>query len=189
MNIGVLAQAYSAQLRDKERVEIERFTLFWDGPFSQWYPSEFELDDVLYNCAEQFMMAQKARLFKDEETLEMILEAETPRVQKRLGRVVDGFDPFVWEEEQDDGMPYCWHVVRRGNLAKFTQNEHLLSALMATQGTTLVEASPDDPIWGIGLSEDDPRAHDRQSWQGRNWLGEVLTDLREYLQRHPHAAG
>ncbi|MEQ9503453.1 MAG: NADAR family protein [Deltaproteobacteria bacterium] len=161
--------------------EGERFTLFWDGPFSQWHASYFEVDGVEYNCAEQFMMAEKARLFGDDDTLERIMEAESPRTQKRLGRVVDGFDVSVWEEEEDDGMPRCWNIVWRGNMAKFTQNDHLRDALFETAGTTLVEASPEDRIWGIGLAEDDPRALDRASWQGLNWLGEVLTDVRDQL--------
>lgn len=156
-------------------------TLFWDGPFSQWEPSFFVLDGVEYNCAEQYMMASKARLFDDLHTLEMILEAEHPRIQKRLGRVVDGFDARVWEAEEDNGYPRCWNIVWRGNMAKFSQNQHLLEALLETAGTTLVEASPDDTIWGIGLSASDPAARDRSSWRGLNWLGEVLTDVREHL--------
>ena len=156
-------------------------TLFWDGPFSQWEPAFFVLDGVEYNCAEQYMMAMKAQLFDDPHTLEMIMEAEHPRVQKRLGRVVDGFDVRVWEAEEDNGYPRCWNIVWRGNMAKFLQNQHLLEALLETEGTILVEASPDDTIWGIGLAADDPAAHDRSCWRGLNWLGEVLTDVREHL--------
>ncbi|MEO0604120.1 MAG: NADAR family protein [Myxococcota bacterium] len=160
---------------------MERFTLFWDGPFSQWEPAPFSVDGVEYNCAEQFMMAEKARLFEDHETLAWILEAEDPASQKALGRVVDGFDEAIWREEEENGMPRCWNIVWRGNLAKFSQNDHLLEALLATEGTSLVEASPEDSIWGIGLAEDDPAARDRASWRGLNWLGEVLDDVREHL--------
>jgi ribA/ribD-fused uncharacterized protein len=164
-------------------LEPERFTFFWDGPFSQWEYAEFTVDGVEYNCAEQFMMAEKARLFGDSDTLRWIMESDDPRTQKKLGRVVDGFERRVWEAEDDDGIPHCCAIVWRGNHAKFTQNEHLLELLLDTAGTTLVEASPEDSLWGIGLSEDDPRAHDRTTWAGLNWLGETLTDLRESLLR------
>lgn len=164
---------------------MEEFTFFWDGPFSQWEPSHFLLDEVEYSCAEQYMMAEKARLFGDDQALEQILEAEDPRTQKRLGRLVEGFDADEWEQDQDNGRPYCWNVVWRGTMAKFSQNPHLLEDLLATGGTTLVEASPHDRIWGIGLRAGDPRAGSREGWLGRNWLGEVLTDACSHLRGHP----
>ena len=160
---------------------MERLTLFWDGPFSQWEPSYFVLDEVDYCCAEQYMMATKARTFGDHDTLEQIMDTEDPSLHKRLGRLVEGFSVEEWEEDQENGRAYCWNVVWRGNMAKFSQNPHLLSELLETAPTTLVEASPHDRLWGIGLRADDPRAHDRAQWHGSNWLGEVLTDVRAHL--------
>jgi len=163
------------------QLEPERFTFFWDGPFSQWEAADFCVDGVDYTCAEQFMMAEKARLFGDHDTLAWILESDDPATQKKLGRVVDGFDQRIWEEDNEDGRPRCCSIVWRGNHAKFSQNPCLLDALLDTRGTTLVEASPDDRIWGIGLSENDPRAMERENWLGLNWLGETLTELREFF--------
>ena len=160
---------------------METFTFFWDGPFSQWYPSAFRLDGCRYNCAEQFMMAEKARYFQDEERLSAILRAEHPREQKQLGREITGFDEDEWQHLESNGRAYCWNIVYRGNVAKFTQNPELQKTLLRTGGTTLVEASPVDSIWGIGLAADDSRAQDRRSWLGRNWLGEVLTEVRDEL--------
>ena len=160
---------------------MEQFTLFWNGPFSQWEESYFELDDTEYNCAEQYMMAQKAKLFEDEETLEQIMESEDPSTQKKLGRLVNDFDQNIWEEEEDNGRPRCWNIVWRGNMAKFSQNPHLLTELLATKGTALVEASPYDKIWGIGLRATDSGAKHRDSWLGTNWLGEILDSVREFL--------
>ena len=163
--------------------EFEEFTFFWNGPFSQWHACDFEVDGIEYNCAEQYMMAEKARLFGDEDTLERIMESGSPRTQKALGRVVDGFSKEVWEDDDtENGRPFCWNVVHAGNMAKFSQNEYLLDALLATGTTTLVEASPYDRIWGIGLAEGDPGCGSRDSWQGLNWLGEVLIDVRERLR-------
>ena len=152
------------------------FTFFFteQSPFSQWHPSTFVVDGVTYCCAEQYMMAGKASLFGDVEVAAEILAAVHPREHKALGRKVKAFDAAVWERER-------LHIVKAGNRAKFTQNEALLAALLATAGTTLVEASPYDRIWGIGLAETDPRANDPAQWKGQNLLGIVLTELREEL--------
>jgi ribA/ribD-fused uncharacterized protein len=159
----------------------ETFTFFWDGPFSQWYPADFTEGGITYNCAEQYMMAKKATLFGDLETLKKIMEAPHPRQQKALGREVTGFNTAIWER-------VARAIVYQGNFHKFTQNPDLYAIMMETVGTTIVEASPVDRIWGIGLAEDNPLAYDRASWKGRNWLGIALTDLREDLLARDKAA-
>lgn len=132
------------------------------------------------------MMAEKARLFGDDETLEMIMDTDSPRTQKALGRQVNGFDKSIWEDddETENGQPFCWNVVWQGSMAKFGQNSYLLQQLLETDGTTLVEASPEDPIWGIGLAEGHPNCYSRETWQGLNWLGEILTNVREHLKQN-----
>jgi ribA/ribD-fused uncharacterized protein len=153
---------------------MEKFTFFWrtESPFSQWHPADFTVNGVHYTSAEQYMMHQKALLFGDQTIADKILKASSASVQKKLGRQVAGFDRTLWEAE-------CQRIVYEGNWAKFTQNEELLTALRATRGTTLVEASPDDRIWGVGLAEEDRRIRNRRTWRGTNWLGEILTRLRE----------
>jgi len=160
----------------------ERFTFFWSGPFSQWHKSPFTLDGMIYNTAEQYMMAEKARLFGDEEMCARIVAASDPRDQKALGRRVRGFDEMRWNAAARE-------IVYRGNRAKFTTHRDLLAALFETSDTTLVEASPLDTIWGIGLAADDPDAADREKWRGTNWLGEVLTRLRDALAAEQAAGG
>lgn len=159
-------------------MSTEKFTYFWrsESPFSNWHLAEFSVDDTNYNCTEQYMMYQKAILFGDEEMVTEILKTSSPKQQKALGRKVKNFDVKVWET-------HCKQIVYDGNHAKFTQNESLLQALMATEGTTIVEASPFDRIWGIGLSAKNPKAASRSTWRGKNWLGEVLTQLREDLKQ------
>lgn len=152
----------------------EKFTPFYGGVFSQWYPCALLINGVEYNCAEQYMMAQKARLFGDQSMLEAIMRSGSPAEQKALGKRVQGFDVVAWEAVARD-------VVMRGNLSKFADNPKLRAQLLMTEGTTLVEASQTDRIWGVGLHVDDPRVHFRNQWQGRNWLGQVLTDLRGSL--------
>lgn len=151
-----------------------RFTFFLYGPFSQWHPSHFLIDGCYYNCVEQFMMAGKARLFDDLDALEAILQAKDPRDHQAIGRRVRGFDQVRWDAAKEQ-------IVRLGNEAKFTQNEHLASLLLATKGTDLVEANPNDPIWGIGLAENHPDAQNPKRWRGQNKLGQILTELRHIL--------
>lgn len=150
----------------------EKFTFFWNGVFSQWYPSPFKIMEVTYNCAEQFMMANKAILFDDRDIYDKIMKSRSPKEQKALGRQVKNFDAEKWNS-------IAKNIVYEGNKAKFEQNPDMYATLLATHGTTLVEASPYDCVWGIGLAENDPRANDRTQWRGTNWLGETLTNLRQ----------
>ena len=150
----------------------EKFTFFYGGWASQWAATEFALDGVIYNTAEQYMMAQKAILFNDAAALQIIMDTNNPKIQKAAGRTVRGFVKEIWEQNAK-------LYVYRANFAKFMQNQEALTWLMTTRGTTLVEASPWDKIWGIGLDGNDPRAQDRSTWQGTNWLGEIVTHVRE----------
>jgi ribA/ribD-fused uncharacterized protein len=152
------------------------FTFFFTeaNPFSQWFPCTFTVGENTFNCAEQFMMHGKAMLFEDTERAAKILAAAHPRQHKALGRKVTPFDDAVWKRERIN-------IVRAGSRAKFTQNPELLEKLLATKGTTLVEASPYDKIWGIGLAATDARAKDPAQWKGQNLLGKILTELRDEL--------
>lgn len=156
-------------------IEKDGFVFFWSGWPSQWHPASFTVEGVAYSCCEQFMMAEKARLFRDLATLRKILAADNPREQKALGREVKGFDEARWTGA-------CREIVYLANLAKFTQNPELRALLVATGTRTLAEASPTDRIWGIGLAADNPRATDRSAWHGKNWLGEALMRVRAELQ-------
>lgn len=143
---------------------------------SQWWPAEFEVDGTRYPTAEHFMMAEKARLFDDDETRELILKAKHPSEAKKLGRRVRGFDEAVWNDARFD-------LVVNGNLAKFARNSALREFLLGTGERVLVEASPVDSIWGIGLAADDERATDPAQWPGLNLLGFALMEVRERLRQ------
>jgi ribA/ribD-fused uncharacterized protein len=155
---------------------MEKFTLFYSGPFSQWFPCTFTVDGVVYNRTEQYMMHQKALFFGDTEIAAEVMKQTNPAEMKKLGRQVKNFDRDRWNA-------VARAIVYKGNMAKFGQNPDLLKALLATEGT-IVEASPTDKIWGIGLAATDPRANDRSQWPGTNWLGEVLTIVRQDLMKH-----
>lgn len=141
---------------------------------SQWWRGHFFVDGVKYTCAEQFMMAEKARLFHDKEMLDKIMEADHPKEMKAYGRAVKGFDKGIWDKS-------CYNIVKRGNEAKFSQNPELWEFLKGTKNRILVEASPRDRIWGIGMGKSNPDAKDPLKWRGTNLLGFALTQVRDDL--------
>jgi ribA/ribD-fused uncharacterized protein len=152
------------------------FVFFWgsSSPFSNWHPAEFIVDGVKYNCSEQYMMVQKAIMFKDDETAVKVMETTNPREQKALGRQVRGFNAERWLSE-------ALEIVTEGLVFKFGSSQLLYEALMATGDKIIVEASPIDKIWGIGLSASDPRAWDQSTWEGTNLLGQALMKARAIL--------
>jgi ribA/ribD-fused uncharacterized protein len=143
--------------------------------FSQWFVAPFRIDGILYPTAEHWMMAGKARLFNDHVTVAKILEAGDPKSAKALGRQMQGFKEDIWKANSRQ-------LVTEGNIAKFPQNEDLKRFLLGTGTQVLVEASPYDRIWGIGLGADDPKAQHPSTWQGKNLLGFALMDAREAIR-------
>jgi ribA/ribD-fused uncharacterized protein len=150
------------------------FVFFWRGWPSQWFRSPFVAEGVAYGCCEQYMMAEKARVFGDSKTLGKIVAAISPNDQKALGREVRGFDEAVWKS-------VCRGIVYAANLAKFQQNGELAEKLLATGELTIVEASPVDAVWGIGLAANHPDAVNPAAWRGTNWLGKALMQVRGTL--------
>ena len=169
-----------------ERGDSLQFLFFWGHEtsrpdevgkecLSQWYPSSFVVDGVRFPTAEHYMMYRKATLFSDEASAQQVLLASSPKDAKALGRAVRGFDAVVWDA-------HCRDIVVAGNLAKFSQSERLRTFLLATEDRVLVEASPVDRIWGIGLSVDHVDVGNPLRWRGRNLLGFALMDVRAQLR-------
>ena len=163
-----------------------KFLLFWghqpskDGSmtsscFSQWWPSIFEDKGVIYKTAEQYMMAEKARLFGDLTIYQKIMDCKSPAAAKKLGRQVKNFKQDIWEKRR-------FEIVKRGNYLKFSQNSELKTYLLQTKMRILVEASPVDKIWGIGLAADHNDAQHPMKWRGLNLLGFALMEVRDQLQ-------
>ncbi|MFC9912001.1 NADAR family protein [Streptomyces sp. NPDC059862] len=154
------------------------------GPscLSQWWPSPFTVDDVEYATAEHWMMAAKARLFEDAEAERRVLAAAHPAQAKKAGRLVRGFDESIWERER-------FGIVVEGSVHKFGAHADLREYLLNTGERVLVEASPVDRIWGIGLAADDEAASDPERWRGPNLLGFALMEARERLRSAERNAG
>ncbi|WEH14987.1 NADAR family protein [Streptomyces sp. VNUA24] len=141
---------------------------------SQWWPSPFTVDGVEYATAEHWMMASKARLFGDAEAERRAVAAAGPAQAKKIGRLVRGFDEALWEQER-------FAIVAEGSFHKFAAHPELQAFLLGTGNRVLVEASPLDRVWGIGLAADDERAMDPARWRGPNLLGFALMAARERL--------
>lgn len=141
---------------------------------SQWWPSPFVVDGVEYATAEHWMMAAKARLFADAEAERRVLAAAHPAEAKKAGRLVRGFDEATWQRER-------LGIVTEGSVHKFAADAGLRDFLLGTGDRVLVEASPVDRVWGIGLAATDAGADDPERWKGANLLGFALMGARERL--------
>lgn len=150
---------------------LKMYKFFWSGPFSQWANLPFEIDRVKFITCEQYMMYMKALLFNDYGIAELILKTSNPKEQKVLGRKVQNFNDAKW-------MQHAYQYVVDGNREKFSQNENLGNILKATKGLILVEASPYDCRWGIGMAASDPGVNNPANWKGDNLLGKAITQVR-----------
>lgn len=151
------------------------YEFFYGGIFSQFFPCTFTERGVTYNSAEQYMMAQKALLFDDIKTYDKIMSLSNPSKIKALGRLVKNFNQEIWDKHKE-------YIVFNGNLLKFSQNKKLCKQLLATGDKEIVEASPTDTIWGIGLAETDPDIYDKSKWRGTNLLGKAIMKVRDVLK-------
>ena len=169
----------------QQRQERIDYVFFWGhrpqrdgsigaGCLSQWWPSAFTVDGVNFATAEHYMMWRKALLFGDDESARRILTASHPRQAKMLGRRVRDFDEQTWVAER-------YAIVVDAGVAKFGQSSELRDFLLGTGRRVLVEASPTDRVWGIGLAATDERSADPARWRGLNLLGFALMEARERL--------
>lgn len=170
------ATKYMHMHRYEEPKKNPEYVFFWldnekYGEFSNWYQREFVIDDFRYFCVEQYMMAQKAKLFHDSVRYTAILRANSPKDCKALGKQVTPFDVKVWDAVKYD-------IVKTGNKAKFEQNPDLMNLLLSTGDRIMAEASPKDKIWGIALDAETAKHINPEAWPGQNLLGKILMELK-----------
>lgn len=203
----VTKQEKRAPKRKTRNVAMDNYVSFWrpsdpNGIYGQWYSSKFSLTqeiydmlpreilelgfleampevaqnlmNVEYNCAEQFMMMGKAYLFDDHGMANAMSKITNPAKLRTFGRQVKNFNQETWDE-------YMEGIVILGNYLKFTQNPMMLIKLMDTGDAVLIEGSPYDKIWGVGMRFDDPRIANRDNWKGQNRLGICLGIVRHIL--------
>ena len=147
-----------------------------NGYLSNWYPSDFTVDEIKFTSMEQYMMYQKAMCFNDNDIAAQILETNDVAQIKALGRLVHNYNEHHW-----NGVRQV--VIYEGLIAKFSQNEELLDKLISTGNTLLAECAVKDRIWGIGLSMTDPDRFDRTKWNGTNLLGYALMMVRDKITK------
>jgi len=175
-----------AQLFDYlDQGHLPKYVFFWGHQeqgnritkscFSQWYEAPFEESGHRFPTAEHCMMYHKALLFGDDEACQNVLGAKSPGAAKAIGRTVKGFDQNTWDENR-------FNIVVRANKAKFSQNTCLGEFLQNTGHRVLVEASPLDGVWGIGLAQDDAASKHPREWRGLNLLGFALMAVRDALR-------
>lgn len=171
--------------------ETDTHVFFLNGPFSQWFTSHFQAsipvgDEGMvfdFHCCEQYMMARKAGLFGDLDTLALIMAVEqnpddwrqAPKKCKELGRVVKGFIQAVWDDNCDD-------IVFDGNFAKFDQNDDQRAFMFSFGDKFLVEGAWYDKVWGVAMAWDNPQITDPKMWKGENKLGKALMEVRATLR-------
>ncbi|TAJ13469.1 NADAR family protein [Marinilabiliaceae bacterium JC017] len=174
-------------IQDFRSGKKQKFLFFWghqkqrngevgQSCLSQWWSTEFTIDGVKYFSAEHFMMAEKARLFKDSINLERIINSSSPGQAKQYGREVIGFKEEIW-------MANRYDIVKKGNIEKFKQNKDLKAFLLSTKNRILVEASPVDTIWGIGLTKESEHCKNPLKWRGMNLLGFALMEVRDEINK------
>ncbi len=147
-----------------------------NGCFSNWYKAEFEYAGVHFTSVEQFMMYHKVLMFHQYDLAQKILAADDPAVIKKLGRTFfPEFNSEVWNKT-------CYAIVKRGIRAKFEQNDDLLNKLLDTYEKTLAECSLKDTKWGIGIAIDDLKRYNTIYWNGKNYLGRILMEVRDQLR-------
>ena len=146
------------------------------GFLSNWYLSDFTVDGVSFSSMEQYMMYQKAVVFKDKDIASKILKTDDVERIKEYGRQVSNYDDTIW-----NGVRQI--IIYKGLLEKFRQNEKLKKALLDTGDDILVECAVSDKIWGIGLSMKDSNKNDIKAWRGQNLLGFALMLVRDELRK------
>lgn len=147
-----------------------------NGYLSNWYLSEFTVDDITFSSMEQYMMYEKAILFHDQETAKKILQTDNVAEIKALGRTVQNFDDTVWGQSREE-------IVYKGVLEKFRQNPELRKRLERTGEEIIAECAVKDRIWGIGLSMKDEDRFCVERWNGQNLLGKILMDVRKDIKQ------
>lgn len=147
---------------------------FWGSIYSQFYLVPVYHDGIMFKSAEHFMMYHKAMTFGDTAIAKQILTVDEPKDAKKLGKKVARFSEEIWGRRKK-------RVVTLGSILKYTQNPHLLEILTRDKDKILVEASPYDRIWGIGLHYTDDLVLDQANWRGENLLGECLMEARRRI--------
>ena len=168
------AEAYDG----KKNLETDTHFYFWTNWLSNWKICKIvdPITNLEFTSTEQIYMWYKAHFFNDADTRKQLEAKLTPKQAKDLGRVVKNYQDDLWECVRFDYMVYS-------NYLKYTQNPDLKEKLLATGEKVLVEASPYDKVWGVGLLASNPLILDDKNWTGRNLLGKSIMKVRNMIKK------
>ncbi len=161
-------------MKKKEYRETDTHVYFWRGEFSNWYPCIFRYEDHTFYNSEQAFMWVKAKFFDDDEIAKQLLVETNPQYAKALGRKVKNFNDEMWAVASFPAMIAV-------NYAKWSSSHFMMDTILSTNPKILVEASPYDKIWGVGLRQDDDLILDKNNWKGMNLLGKALMNVRKEI--------
>lgn len=164
----------SNYVAERNMRKIDKYLFFYSGILSNFYKVRFAHEGVVFPTSEHVFMYKKAMFFNDTDAAYKIISSFHPAEAKRLGRKVKGFDASLWEKRREEAM-------YEACLAKFSVPS-LREYLLGTHDLILVEASPTDSIWGIGMDERTKGIENPENWKGLNLLGKVLMRVRDTLQ-------
>ena len=145
------------------------------GMLSNFNHSPFKVDGISYTGNEQFYQKMKCDAFKDEETAAKVMSASNPLKQFIYGARVHGFNQDIWRQQCDD-------IMFTGLMAKFSQNAAWKNFLLSTGDAELVECNGKDFYWAIGLYMSNPLSKTKETWRGKNRLGQLLMKVRATLK-------
>ncbi len=156
--------------------ETDNYVFFYgkNDHFSNFYKTNFKVNDITFSCGEQYIMYSKAKLFSDDIIANQILQETSPSKMKALGRKVKNYNDKIWVQSRED-------ITFNGLIHKYKQNPILKEQILNTNNKIIVEASPTDRIWGIGMGVSNPELENQNKW-GQNILGKILMRVRKNIK-------
>lgn len=159
----------------KDTAVSNNMLAFWKSIFSNFDLQNFIHQKLWFKNSEQAFVWRKAIFFGDTETALKILQSTSPRECQKLGREVKNYDDAKWQSVR-------YQIMVEVLMDKFSQNKGIKAQLLSTGDMTLIEGSPIDKIWGIGIHWEDRDCFDKSKWKGTNLLGEALMEVRKALR-------
>lgn len=156
----------------------ENIIYFWkpnqaNGWLGNWFSSPFTVDGKNFVNSEHYFMWKKILMFQPE-LEDTILKMTNPKDMKYLGGKVKNYDDVIWGSAR-------YGIMKAAVTEKFKQSPELKAQLLSTGNAILVEASPYDRIWGIGMNAQQAR-NSKDGFLGQNLLGKVLMEVRDELK-------
>lgn len=139
-----------------------------DDLYSNFYPSPYCYNGLMFATVEHGFQWEKAITFGDLASAAAIVASDDPGEAKYLGSLIKNYDDNTWLSKRVNVMGK--HVK-----CKFEQNNKLYLSIVKdySDGHTWAEASRKDSTWGIGKSYSQAKGSDPSTWKGENLMNSV----------------